>query len=88
VFALSDSIAYGVYAAARELDLAIPAGVAVVGFDDHPVSRLLDPPLTAVGWDTRAAAIATAEMIAAAVAGDEPAAEVVINPVLAVRSST
>ena len=88
VFALSDSIAYGVYAAARELDLAIPGRVAVVGFDDHPVSRLLDPPLTAVGWDTRAAAVAAAEMIAAAVAGDKPAAEVVINPVLTVRSST
>jgi len=88
VFALSDSIAYGVYAAARELDLAIPAQVAVVGFDDHPVSRLLDPPLTAVGWDTRAAAVAAAEMIAAAVGGDKPAAEVVINPVLTVRSST
>ena len=88
VFALSDSIAYGVYAAARELRLAIPGQVAVVGFDDHPVSRLLDPPLTAVGWDTRAAAVAAAEMIAAAVAGDKPAAEVVINPVLIVRSST
>jgi LacI family transcriptional regulator len=87
VFALSDSIAYGVYAAARALRLAIPGDVAVVGIDDHPVSRLLDPPLTAVGWDTRAAAIAAAEMIAAAVAGDEPAAEVVINPVLAVRRS-
>ena len=88
VFALSDSIAYGAYAAARELGLAIPDGVAVVGFDDHPVSRLLDPPLTAVGWDTQAAAVAAAEMIAAAVAGDKPAAEVVINPVLTVRSST
>jgi LacI family transcriptional regulator len=88
IFALSDSIAYGAYAAARELDLTIPGDVAVIGFDDHPVSRLLDPPLTAVGWDTHAAAVAAAEMIAAAVAGEGPAAEVVIDPVLAVRRST
>jgi hypothetical protein len=75
-------------AATRELGAGDPGPVAVDRFDDHPVSRLLDPPLTAIGWDTRAAAVAAAEMIAAAVAGDKPAAEVVINPVLAVRSST
>jgi LacI family transcriptional regulator len=52
IFALSDSVALGVYAACRELGLRIPADVAVVGFDDQPVSRLLDPPLTSVRWHT------------------------------------
>ncbi|HEY2636796.1 MAG TPA: LacI family DNA-binding transcriptional regulator, partial [Solirubrobacteraceae bacterium] len=46
VLCLSDSIAYGVYAACAELGLSIPADLAVAGFGDHPISRLLSPPLT------------------------------------------
>jgi LacI family transcriptional regulator len=87
VFALSDSIAYGVYEACRELGLEVPAQVSVAGFDDNPISRLLDPALTAVGWDTAGAAAAAADMLAAAIEG-EPGGEVVIEPRLHARAST
>lgn len=87
VFALADSIAYGVYTAARELGLAVPGDVSVVGFDDIPVSRLLDPALTAVGWDTPRAALSAAEMLVSAIEG-RTAGEVVIEPELRVRAST
>ncbi len=52
VFALADAMAYGVYAAARELGLAIPDDVSVLGYDDHPLSALLTPPLTTYLWPT------------------------------------
>jgi DNA-binding LacI/PurR family transcriptional regulator len=51
IFALSDSIAYGVYVACHELGLRIPEDVSVAGYDDHPISRLLAPPLTSIDWD-------------------------------------
>src|SRR4051794_8364932 len=51
VFALSDSIAYGVYVACHELGLRIPEDVSVAGYDDHPLSSLLAPPLTSIDWD-------------------------------------
>src|SRR3954469_2341109 len=41
ILCMSDSIAYGVYAACTELGLSIPGDVAVAGFGDHPMSRLL-----------------------------------------------
>lgn len=44
VFCFSDSLAYGVYAAAAEDSLEVGRDVSVVGFDDHPVSRVLTPP--------------------------------------------
>lgn len=47
---LADSLAYGVYAAARELGLRVPDDVSVVGFDDRPVSALLTPPLASYRW--------------------------------------
>jgi len=88
IFALSDTVAYGVYDACRDLGLDIPADVSVAGFDDNPVSRLLAPPLTAVGWDTTGAAHAAADMLAGAIAGNPSSGDVVIAPRLSVRGST
>jgi LacI family transcriptional regulator len=49
-FCLADSMAYGVYAAARQLGLRIPEDISVLGYDDHPVSQLLTPPLSNFRW--------------------------------------
>lgn len=49
-FCLADSIAYGVYAAAHDLDLAVPQDISVIGFDDRPTSRILTPPLSSYRW--------------------------------------
>jgi LacI family xylobiose transport system transcriptional regulator len=45
---LADSIAFGVYAAARDLQLVVPRDVSVIGYDDLPVASVVDPPLTTV----------------------------------------
>jgi LacI family transcriptional regulator len=47
---LADTIAYGVYAAAAELRLRVPADISVLGFDDNQVSRLLTPPMSTYRW--------------------------------------
>jgi LacI family transcriptional regulator len=49
-FCLADSMAYGVYAAATRLGLRIPDDISVLGYDDHPVSQLLTPPLSNFRW--------------------------------------
>jgi LacI family transcriptional regulator len=41
-------IAFGAMAAIRERGLTIPEGIALVGFDDIPLARYIDPPLTTV----------------------------------------
>ena len=50
MFCLADSMAYGVYEAAMDLGLRVPDDVAVLGYDDHPLSRLLSPPLSTYRW--------------------------------------
>jgi DNA-binding LacI/PurR family transcriptional regulator len=90
VLCLSDSIAYGVYAACAELSLSIPGDVAVAGFGDHPISRLLAPPLTSTVWDVdRVAEVATGFLMQA-IEADGPQATLreVVAPVLAARAST
>ena len=90
VLCMSDSIAYGVYAACAELGLSIPGDVAVAGFGDHPISRLLSPPLTSTVWDVDHVAEQATGFLLQAIAADGPQATLreVIAPVLAARAST
>jgi DNA-binding LacI/PurR family transcriptional regulator len=90
VMCLSDSIAYGVYAACYELGLSIPRDIAVAGFGDHPMSRLLAPPLTSTVWDVERVAELATGFLLKAIAADGPQATLreVVAPVLAVRGST
>jgi LacI family transcriptional regulator, galactose operon repressor len=89
LFCLSDSIAYGVYAACAELGLAIPRDVAVAGFDDHPISRLLTPALTSTAWGVdRVAATAVGFLETSLEDGDRGERRVMIPPQLQPRGST
>ena len=90
VFCLSDSIAYGVYAACAALGLRIPQDVAVAGFGDHPISRLLTPPLTSTFWNVeQAAGLATGFLLETLGAdGEGPTLREVVAPELVIRGST
>src|SRR4051794_10725100 len=90
ILCMSDSIAYGVYAACTELDLSIPGDVAVAGFGDHPISRLLSPPLTSTAWDVEYVAEQATGFLLEAIAADGPQATLreVVAPVLLTRAST
>lgn len=89
-FCFSDSIAYGVYAAARGLGLRIPQDLSVIGYDDHPVSMLLAPPLTTFSWDTERLVDVAVGMVLATIDGGARGRRrrVVIEPDLRERAST
>ena len=48
IFCANDLIALGAIRFAREIGLAVPADLSVVGFNNIPQSELFDPPLTTV----------------------------------------
>ncbi len=48
IFAANDSMAIGALSALRESRVRIPRDMAVAGFDDIPLSRYMDPPLSSV----------------------------------------
>ena len=48
VFAANDSMAIGALSALRDAGVTVPDQMALVGFDDIPIARFLDPPLTTV----------------------------------------
>lgn len=48
ILAANDAMAVGALSAVREAGLRVPEDVAVVGFDDVPIARYVQPPLTTV----------------------------------------
>ena len=48
IFAANDSMAIGALSALRESGVEIPEEMAVAGFDDIPLARYMDPPLSSV----------------------------------------
>jgi LacI family transcriptional regulator len=87
-FCFSDSLAYGMYAASSELGLEIPRQLSLIGYDDHPMSALLTPPLTSFNWDSERLIDAAVGMVLAAIDGRRRRRRVVIEPALRERAST
>ncbi len=70
VLAMSDELAIGVLAAARELDLRVPLDLSVLGWDDSPSARASDPALTTVGQSLHDQGRTCARLLIAATRGE------------------
>ncbi len=72
VFAASDVMAMGALVAIREAGLRVPEDIAVVGFDDIPVSKLITPRLTTVAQFQENLGVRAAEMLLERLDGAAP----------------
>lgn len=89
VFACSDEMAAGVYAAAAATGRRIPEDVLVVGFDDLRGARWLTPPMTTLHQPIREMAAAAVTALADAAAGAPlPPSPIVLPTTLVERGST
>ena len=87
VFAASDLIAFGAMRALGESGRRVPEDVAVVGFDDIPMARFVQPALTTVVQDTTRAGELLVETLMKLVR-DEPAESITLPVSLVVRRSS
>lgn len=85
---LADVMAYGVYAAARELKLDVPADVSVIGFDDHRISSLLAPPLTSYRWPFTEIVDEVTRRTIKAIDSGKRTRRKIVAPAIQVREST
>jgi DNA-binding LacI/PurR family transcriptional regulator len=51
IFAQNDLMAVGVLRAARDMGLAVPADLSLIGVDDIPLAAFFEPPLTTLHQD-------------------------------------
>jgi DNA-binding LacI/PurR family transcriptional regulator len=89
IFACNDGQATGVYHAAHQLGLRIPEDVSVVGFDDLPSTRWMNPPLTTIRQPLAEMAAAATTMLVT-LAQSEPLTQsrIELGTELIVREST
>ncbi len=84
----TDAMARAGYRVCRELELAIPGDVSLVGFHDDDAA-FADPPMTSIRVDRYAWGIAAAELLMRIIAGQEDHASRALLPVeLIVRESS
>ena len=86
--AAGDLCAMGMLSVARQEHLQIPEQVAIIGFDDHPMSGICSPPLTTIRQPLeRIAAEAFRLAVSEAAATDARSQKVLFEPELILRQS-
>lgn len=88
VFAGNDVIAFGAMRAIVEAGRRIPDDIALVGFDDIPLSEFATPPLSTCHTDPRRQGLLAAEMLHQLICGQRPASmHMTVGVELVVRQS-
>ena len=86
IFAASDVTAMSLVAAAAEHGIRVPDQLSVIGFDDVPMARLTNPPLTTIRQDIRQGAKLLVDLLFRRMAG-QPCQSIQIAPTLVPRES-
>ena len=84
----SDALAIGAVAALKEGGLRVPEDISVIGYDDLPMSALIDPPLTTISQDLDAKASAAAALLKMKIDNPEMAGRQTLLDVKLARRST
>ena len=89
IFVASDNVAFGVMSALKDHGYKLPEDVSIVGFDDIPISRFTDPPLTSVRVPAQEMAVIASEMLLDLMRGESPDTKnLILESELVVRKSS
>jgi DNA-binding LacI/PurR family transcriptional regulator len=87
-FVASDVVALGAMSAIRNHGLKIPGDIAIVGFDDVPVAKYLDPGLTTIQLPMAELSRCACEMLVGMIGGEPPGQpNILLDAKLVVRKS-
>jgi LacI family repressor for deo operon, udp, cdd, tsx, nupC, and nupG len=88
IFASNDLMAFGAIYAAKEMGLKVPDDVAVLGFDNIPLSSYFEPTLTTVEIPMYDLGIASMQMLVNLICGNDFDRFKLFKTKLLVRAST
>lgn len=87
LFAVNDATAVAAMAAARRVGLAVPEDLAIVGYYDSPLARILPVPLSSVALPLGRMGQIAVDLLVSRLRGEDPE-PVVLEPELIVRESS
>ena len=88
IFAANDIMAIGVLMTLKRLGVAVPEAIAVAGFDDIPLARLVSPALTTMRVDIAGVGARAVARLADLIDGEGDTAIEVQTPELIIRDTT
>lgn len=88
MFVASDLVAFGALEAIKMRGLRVPDDIAIVGFDDVPVARYVDPALTTIRLPAQQLGTEATRLVLRLIAGEEPEdTAILLQTTLIVRDS-
>lgn len=88
IFCWTDFVAFEVLSVAREMQLAVPQDVAVVGYDNTRDCDLFQHALSSIDQSGQVLGLQSARLLVERISGREKAEHFLINPRLVVRGSS
>ncbi len=88
IFCANDMMAIGCLEGLREAGIAVPGDVALAGFDDIPITRYVNPPLTTAAVPIAEMGRQALECCADIIAGRQPNLQHIFKPKLVIRASS
>lgn len=86
-FCQSDLMALGVYKALGELGFCVPEDYSVTGFDGHPITEYVTPPITTIAQDVSARGYEAGRLLSKIIRGEEYERHVILPYELIERQS-
>lgn len=87
VFAVSDTLAIGAIKAFHRAGRRVPSDIAVIGFDNIPLSEVFEPSLTTIAQPMRELGAVAAELLLVRLAGGTPTSRILAHTLI-IREST
>jgi LacI family transcriptional regulator len=88
IFAANDMMAIGALVALRDMGIDVPGQIAVAGFDNIPLARLISPGLTTMAVDIADLGARAVNRLSAVIDGENVPQTELRHPSLIVRNST
>jgi DNA-binding LacI/PurR family transcriptional regulator len=88
LFCANDIQALGALFACQRLKIRVPQDLSIIGFDDLPITRVVNPPLSTVHVPARRMGYAAAEALINAARKNLPVRSEIISTELIMREST
>ena len=88
IFCANDMMAIGCLEGLRDAGIAVPDDVALAGFDDIPITRYVNPPLTTAAVPIAEMGRQALECCADIIAGRQPELQHIFKPTLVIRASS